>query len=320
MLQGMQNGSGGYFSKSLMNAITDSENDTDQRTGAIEKLYLPHDTPWASLIFFGVILFLLVYGWQKDLDDYINAESGLGYALGICGGVLMLLVLLYPLRKRARWMRNMGHVPNWFRCHMAMGLIAPLMILYHCGFKPGAMNSNITLASMFLVVFSGIVGRYIYGKIHYGLFGNHATLKKLQSDSAAIRSQLDVVFMTTPHLKKQLVDFSDRALVSSGSLAQDFLRLLPMSIRMWQVYFSLNRGLKVAYKDLEIQDGWDRRLTAARLKVARGHLLAHLYCLRKIAGFRFFERVFRLWHSIHIPFLYILVATALYHVYAVHKY
>ena len=38
----------------------------------------------------------------------LSAGSEAGYWVGVAGGVAMLALLLYPLRKRVRWMRDWG--------------------------------------------------------------------------------------------------------------------------------------------------------------------------------------------------------------------
>jgi len=63
-----------------------------------------------SHLFSAAIIALLVAGWLNRDDYYLTAEFGLGYVLGIVGGSMMLLLLLYPLRKRSRAMRRLGAV------------------------------------------------------------------------------------------------------------------------------------------------------------------------------------------------------------------
>ena len=55
----------------------------------------------STLVLAGVV-FAIVFGWQHRHDDWINPEYGFGYALGVVGGSMMLLLLAYPMRKRAR--------------------------------------------------------------------------------------------------------------------------------------------------------------------------------------------------------------------------
>ena len=79
----------------------------------------------------------LYLGWHLPTDRYITPKRGLGYALGIIGGSLMLLLLVYSLRKRISWLRFLGPTPSWFRFHMVLGVLGPLCILYHANFRPG---------------------------------------------------------------------------------------------------------------------------------------------------------------------------------------
>src|SRR5882724_4116340 len=84
---------------------------------------------------FAVLAALALYvGWQFPTQRYITPERGLGYALGITGGSLMLLLLLYSARKHFRWLGFLGSVARWFRFHMVLGILGPICILYHSNF------------------------------------------------------------------------------------------------------------------------------------------------------------------------------------------
>ena len=50
------------------------------------------------------------------------------------------------------------------------------------------------------------------------------------------------------------------------------------------------------------------------------HVSATLRAAQRYAQFSMYERLFSLWHVVHIPFLCMLVLTALVHVVAVHAY
>ena len=49
-----------------------------------------------DLVFFAFAAYLITKGLYKREDSFLIAESGLGYMLGIVGGSMMLLLLLYP--------------------------------------------------------------------------------------------------------------------------------------------------------------------------------------------------------------------------------
>ena len=96
--------------------------------------------------------------WVRD-EAYVEAGNGLGYQLGIAGATMMLLLALYSVRKRVRALDSWGPLTLWFRVHMYLGVLGPLAILYHCNFQLGSLNSSLALISMLLVAGSGVVGR-----------------------------------------------------------------------------------------------------------------------------------------------------------------
>ena len=52
-----------------------------------------------------------------------------------------------------------------------------------------------------------------------------------------------------------------------------------------------------------------------------GALVAnYLFEIERVSKFHTYERIFSLWHVLHIPLVYLLVATAIFHVIAVHMY
>jgi len=70
---------------------------------------------------FMALLVVLYLGWTLPTERYITPTRGFGYALGIIGGSLMLLLLVYSARKRIKWLRFLGPSAAWFRFHMMLG-------------------------------------------------------------------------------------------------------------------------------------------------------------------------------------------------------
>jgi len=258
---------------------------------------------WTTLLFTAAVIALTIIGWGEREEYYINAENGLGYALGIIGGVLMLLLLLYPLRKRLSFMNHWLPLREWFRVHMIFGVIGPLCILYHCNFHLGATNSNVALACMGLMVGSGLVGRFIYARIHHGLYGQRASLQELQQTKIFSEQQLQN--------EKNQIGESVRAQLKILEVAALQRRSVLGNIVRAFVF-----GPRSRWKQWQIQRG----LSGPHNVAVREHIAAYLDALRKIAGFTFFERLFSLWHVLHMPIFFMLVITGLVHVYAVHFY
>lgn len=270
---------------------------------------------------FYLLILLIVYsGWQYRGNVYITPEEGPGYMLGIAGGSMMLLLLVYPLRKHLRWTRTMGPVRHWFLAHMLMGILGPVCILYHCNFQLGSTNGNIALFSMLLVAVSGLVGRYFYTRIHYGLYGKKADLEHLSSDAAMARSFMDKTFEASPELHIRLQDLERQAVAPLHGYIAGVARIFAVNLK--SRWYAITAG--PALRRASIHSSWGVQLTAEQRRVyyrhARYYLHAYLETVRKVAGLSFYERLFSLWHILHLPFFFMLLITGFVHVYAVHMY
>jgi hypothetical protein len=90
----------------------------------------------------------LVVAWSRRDTGDLTAETGWGYALGIVGGLILLTLLIYPMRKRLPMLRRIGTIPYWFRLHMLMGVFGPVLIVVHSNFNLGSLNSGEALFAM----------------------------------------------------------------------------------------------------------------------------------------------------------------------------
>src|SRR3989344_4659459 len=109
-----------------------------------------------------VTVLLLLAVWAVREGRYYEPGDDFGYYLGVVGGVMMLALLLYSLRKHIRFMRNWGATKHWFRLHMILGIAGPTLILFHSTFRVGSLNATVALGCMLLVAGSGVLGRGLY--------------------------------------------------------------------------------------------------------------------------------------------------------------
>ena len=162
----------------------------------------------APLTFGIVIVAVIAIGWLNRDEGHLTPESGIGYWLGILGSSLMLLLLLYPLRKRMQFLGVIGTVTFWFRAHMILGVVGPVLILLHANFRLGSINSNVALMAMLVVATSGIVGRYLYGKIHLGLYGRKAVVQEILADADALKGVIGADLPVADRVIAQLNAFA----------------------------------------------------------------------------------------------------------------
>jgi hypothetical protein len=277
--------------------------------------------PWrnvASQLFGIAIVAVLWIGWRDRDDSGLTPESGVGYWLGIAGSVLMLLLLLYPLRKRMRSLRVIGTVPFWFRAHMILGVCGTVLILWHANFRLGSINSNVALIAMLVVATSGIFGRYLYGKIHLGLYGRKAVAREILADAEALRGLIGANPLVADRLVAQLNAFARfGAAAPKGVLAG--LVLLP--VISWRGTVVRMRLIADARRAIALEGGRLRRPRWVRRRQLAGVadlVTLHVAAVKKAATFAFYERLFGLWHVFHVPLFFILVIAASTHVFAAH--
>ena len=284
-------------------------------TGA--KPNLPRQRKTTSIetpIFALLITSALIWGWLNR-GEYLTAESGIGYYLGIAGATAMLALLLYPLRKHVPWMRGAGSVSFWFRLHMALGLIGPTLILYHANFGLGSANSNVALWSMLIVAGSGLVGRFFYAKIHRGLYGKRAEARELMSEAAQFRAALNSDMGT--EMLARIEALERKSFESAGGVLGAAVKAVVTTGEARRLRKVLHRRIKSAIKIA------GKRRKSSAVKELRAHLVLcdrYFQRIEQAAELSFYERLFSAWHVLHLPLFFLLIFTAVIHVVAVHLY
>jgi hypothetical protein len=274
----------------------------------------------AGRLSFVLVAVLLYYGWTAHLERYIDPNRGLGYALGIIGGTLMLVLLAYSLRKRWTRLEFLGSTPSWFKFHMVLGVAGPLCILYHSNFTTGATNSNVALFSMLTVAGSGVIGRYIYAHIHNGLYGRRVELGELQTGAETLRS-ISGRIAFVPELITRLESAEQRLLIAGPRLAVlGFMKPFVVAVATMRARRRLHgyvrRSLHAKASHSAVVHAEEQRMCQRALAYVDRRLTA----TRRVAEFEGYERLSSLWHSLHIPLIFVMVIAAIIHVIAVHLY
>jgi len=280
----------------------------------------PKDYGWTLYII--VISLVLITGYFVLHDHPFKPGDKIGYNLGLVGGLMMLTLLLYPMRKRIGFMKGWIPLPKWFKWHMIFGILGPTLILLHTTFYIGSINAGVATVCMLLVAGSGVFGRFFYTKIHFGLYGRLATQKQLQEDldgSGDVASVLNFA----PAVQKKLVEFRDYAANSSIVGKVKIWNILTLSIRAK----FLSKKLINELEDVMYSDAHEKNWNDAQMKRLDqifyqnvDFINSYINSVRDLAQFGTYEKLFSLWHIFHVPFVYMLVFSAIWHVIAVHMY
>jgi hypothetical protein len=272
------------------------------------------------LLFGGAVIAALYASWLYRDEGHLTPENGLGYAFGITGSVMMLALLLYPLRKRWRALRGLGRVPSWFRIHMIFGILGPSLILVHSNWKLSSFNATVATMAMLIVVGSGIVGRYLYSKVHQGLYGRKTEVRQILTDASLLKEALGGDLAHTDRFFDELRAFEARILARRQGLLTQTGAFVLLGIRQALVRGRLIRLTNAAIAAEAKRRGWSWGARRKRRKLVREHLGLYFAALTKAARFGVYERMFALWHVLHLPLFVLLVAAAILHIVAVHLY
>jgi hypothetical protein len=257
-------------------------------------------------------------GMNAGLERFITPETGLGYWLGIVGGSCMILLLIYPARKRLKWLAPIGGIKPWFQIHMVLGIVGPLLVLFHSNFQTGSTNSNVALFCMLAVSGSGLIGRYFYSRIHTELYGSQTSLADLKGQITRMQ-QVSQSLAFVPDLSERLAT-AEAAMIAGLARLPDALRPLALGLRAMLARHRINAYIRVAgmlrARQQRTLPEQLRRDTRAARELAR----RHIDMVRRVEELGTYERLFALWHVLHLPLFFMLLLAGIVHVVAVHMY
>jgi len=272
------------------------------------------DPAWLALL---ATAALLAWGYRFPTEQYITPQTGVGYALGIIGGSAMLLLLIYPARKRVRVLGFLGTTKRWFQAHMVLGIVGPVLVLFHSNFSLGATNSNVALVCMLVVSGSGLFGRYFYTRIHHGLHGRRASLAELKEYAEKLRwVTTNVEFL--PDLVAR-IEAEELAIVQRCEKLPLLVRPPACVAGVALARRRLRRHVRSSLQASSATSAAQARRQGL-LETASGYIDDRLAATRRVVEFASFERLFSLWHALHLPLFVMLLIAGVVHVVAVHVY
>jgi hypothetical protein len=267
-----------------------------------------------------LVVLILVLAWLVAFGNLFRSGSDLGYNLGLAGGLMMLSMLLYPLRKRIRFFDRLGRMESWFRYHMFMGIAGPTLILFHSTFKVGSMNGSVALYSMLLVALSGVIGRFVYRHIHRGLYGKELTLAGAENILNWSQESVGSVFSMRPDIEQRLKEFQAYANARLDSIPQRLWRFMSLRHKGKVLSRQIRHDLKKTMSAEAKKNKWGRGQLRLNFVIAKQQVDDFVMAVIQYAQLGSWTRLFSLWHVAHVPFLYLLLFSGIAHVIAVHLY
>jgi SAM-dependent methyltransferase len=234
----------------------------------------------------------------------LKPSGRIGNALGIVGGVLLLLMYLYPLRKKWKWLSRKGKTKNWLDYHILMGFVGPVLITFHSSFKLSGV-AGVAYWCMIAVVASGIVGRYLYARVPRKLGAVEMSVDETEQLCADLARQIREQNVLSEKELQPLLALPSLDEVRAMPLGKALLVIVALDVRRAWTLFRLRWrvGIHVSgHSDV------NRALAAIRKQAA---LSKDALFLGKV------QQMFKLWHVVHRPFSYSLAIMATLHIMAI---
>jgi len=268
-----------------------------------------------SFFFIGisVVVLLLINGYTyystpveerffEEGHKMLKPSGTLGHGLGILGTFMMIFgVIIYMVRKRARMFFNWGYLKHWLEFHIFLCTVGPLLVLYHTSFKFGGIVA-VSFWSMAAVVFSGVIGRFIYVQIPRTIQGKELDIKQLNEMSSDISNRISREISVGEKITAKIDHLSDLNRYKHITLGNSITYII-------SDFWGLKHTLLALKKEM-------RQLHLPKMKVKEILSLtkSKLLLTRRIALLRTMQKLFKYWHIVHLPFAITMFVIMLVHV------
>ncbi len=209
---------------------------------------------------------------RSPLHRELKPAGPWGHGVGIAATVFMLSNFLYAARKRFAFAQGLGDMRSWLVFHVFVGSMSPAVIAFHAAFQSRNLLASATAASLGVVFFTGVVGRYIYGLVPAAA-GKALEVEEVKASLAQARAEAEPLLAQVRDpapLRRLLAEVTDpmpavslvRALVTlpfQAARHRVVLRRLRRLFRERQAWLEFRRDL-LALEKLRLQTSFFRSL------------------------------------------------------------
>jgi hypothetical protein len=115
---------------------------------------------------------------HQDYRD-LRPAGRIGLTYGIVGASMMIIMLVYSVRKRTRLLGQKPRLGSYLNFHIYLGIFGPLLITLHTSFKFNGLVA-VSYWSMVAVALSGFFGRFLYQQIPKNINDQELSLKQIE--------------------------------------------------------------------------------------------------------------------------------------------
>ncbi|MCC7381596.1 MAG: 4Fe-4S dicluster domain-containing protein [Deltaproteobacteria bacterium] len=236
-----------------------------------------------------------------------TAASGMGRWMGYLGAGMMIVSALYTLRINLPGLRRVGNSKTWFDFHVVFGIAGPVLSLLHTDLHVFQLYW-VTLLwwAVFLVVVSGLIGRYLYTAVPRLEASADRQKKQLDDGIRAAADQWGNMTMSANVLQQFLKAQEKTSALEANEAAMGPFRfvgwLLASELRQLRASAAVRFRLLGSMKNARL------RKAAIRLMARRGQVERRA----KILGFA--KALLAQWRAFHIGLSIVMFVLLIAHV------
>lgn len=251
---------------------------------------------------YSILNYLHRYSLLKEYPVIYEPGKGIWHHLGWAGSGMMVIMMLYSVRKRVTLFRSMGSLSQWLSAHMFLGVMGPILITFHTTFKFGGIIAT-SFWSMILTMIFGILGRYIYVQIPRTLAGTELAVRDIEQLIETIDRQLGEYSggINVSDLSKVIGSVEENS--EDNSLLRALFVMLWSDIVISYQTHQLNKILKNQY-----HFAWKvRRRIDFLLKKKAAFIRRKNYLSTS-------QKLLHYWHVVHIPLAIVMFLIMILHI------
>ena len=269
-----------------------------------------------------LVLAIAIYGFDYyglgsserpfSSKHFLLKPSGkIGIGLGLFGFSLFLVIFLYPLRKRIKWLAMRGSARHWLDFHVIAGCVAPIVIMFHASFKFQGF-AGLAFWCMLAVALSGIAGRYLYAQIPPTLRSVESSLKRIEEAHDSSSCEADLTVNSIALKLQELLRVPPAEKIKQMSPVSAIARmvrldiLFPVAVARCRAQYAHREGVAgILLGFLPSRNG--------ELEIAIRGAKQRAALAKRVAFLAKTQQVFQLWHVVHRPFSYSFAVLAIIH-------
>lgn len=267
---------------------------------------------WAAITGFPYYRLPLQQRVLSPLHSQFRPSGYVGIRLGLLAVACFLVIYLYAIRKRSKWLSRQGKTKNWLDLHVVLGIAAPVFVTLHSAFKMRGI-AGLAYWIMMAVTASGVVGRYLYAQIPRRINAAELSLQEMHAMTEELAEELHAQSLVSAEELAPLLAIPTRAEVDRMSVPAALFLMLRHDLRRPLLVARLRRRSMPLMEKVRSAGGLRASREKSLEKVIelarnRAWLAAKVSFLAKT------QSVFHLWHVVHRPFSYSFAILAAIHI------